>query len=142
MNLTKVPMTFWIIGVIALLWNLMGLSAFLYDVTMTPERLAELPVEMQEIYNNNPFWVKTAYGVATIGGTLGAIGLLMRKGWSVTLFLLSLLGIIIQTSYNFFGTNLREFATTEELILPVMVMIIALFLWYYAKKATSRGWFT
>jgi hypothetical protein len=140
MNTTKVPVTFWIIGVIALLWNLMGLMAYYGDMTISQDALSNMSEDWQQMYLTQPIWVKIAYGLATIGGTLGAIGLLMRKKWAVPVFLISLIGIVIQVSYNLFGTKLMEIASSSELMLPIMIVLIALFLWYYAKKSASRGW--
>ena len=48
------PIWFWVAGVIALLWNLIGLMAFVVQMTMTEETMAALSVAEQEIYKNMP----------------------------------------------------------------------------------------
>ena len=37
----KPPTSFWVIGVVFLLWNLLGLFGYYTQVTMTPEVMAE-----------------------------------------------------------------------------------------------------
>tara|TARA_Y100000385_G_scaffold284131_1_gene341603 strand:- start:150 stop:302 length:153 start_codon:yes stop_codon:yes gene_type:complete len=39
---SSVPVIYWVIAAIALIWNLMGLYAFYADMTMTPESLAAM----------------------------------------------------------------------------------------------------
>ncbi|MFT4629882.1 MAG: hypothetical protein ACI9WC_001880 [Arenicella sp.] len=36
----ELPVWFWAIGVLALLWNAVGMMAFLADINQTPETLA------------------------------------------------------------------------------------------------------
>ena len=34
---TKIPWWFWLITILALFWNLMGVGAFIADISVTPE---------------------------------------------------------------------------------------------------------
>ena len=139
-NLTKPPFTFWIIAAIALLWNLMGVAAFYSDMTITAESLAAMTPEMQEYYQTNPLWNKLAYGIAVIAGSLGGIALLLRKVWAVPLFVLSLVAVLINNVYTYLFSGVGSSATGSQVALSAMVTLIAVFLWYYAKKAASRYW--
>ena len=79
MTATKPSTLFWIIAIIALLWNLSGVAAFAGDILMTEEALATLTEAQQELYKSTPVWLKFVYGVAVFSGTLGCILLLMKK---------------------------------------------------------------
>ncbi|MCF6356805.1 MAG: hypothetical protein L3J54_03275 [Draconibacterium sp.] len=85
-------------------------------------------------------WHKLVYGIATICGLLGAIGLLMKKRWAITLFLISLVAVAIQFLYGLFGTNASEAYGVFAIIMPIIVTIISALLWYYAKKCEAKGW--
>ena len=135
----KVPTSFWIIAVIALLWNLMGLAAFFSDVMMSAETLAALPEAQQELYNNNPSWLKVIYGIATIGGTLACIGLLMRKSWCVILFLVSLIAVLVQMGYSLAMTNVVEVMGSHVAVMSAMVILTSIFLYYYSNKSRAQG---
>ncbi|MBN2868591.1 MAG: hypothetical protein JXK08_07965, partial [Flavobacteriaceae bacterium] len=53
----KPPIWFWIVSVIALLWNAMGVMAYLGQAFLTEEALAAMPPEQQEIYSiDYPAW--------------------------------------------------------------------------------------
>lgn len=141
MTTSKVPTTFWVIAAIAILWNIMGVFAFATDIMMSPETLATLSPEQQELYASNPAWMKIVYGIATITGLLGAIGLIMRKSWASKLFLVSLIAVILQMGYTIFATNAREvLGNNQALMFPIIVILIAAFLWFYARKGERRGW--
>lgn len=83
----KPSAAFWIISVLALLWNLLGVMAYIMQVTMTPEALQALPAEQQALYTNVPAWATAAFAVAVWGSTLGCILLLLRKKLSTLFFI-------------------------------------------------------
>jgi len=130
---------FWIIGIVALIWNLMGVYAYLQDAYMSAEDLAALPAELQALYENVPAWVTGAYAIAVFGGTLACILLLMKKKLATTLFLVSLLGIIIQMSYGIFMSKAIEVQGSIAIIMSVVVLVIGVFLLWYSKKQVSIG---
>lgn len=108
---------------------------------MSPETLSTLPDGQRELYESNPLWSKLLYGLGTIGSLIASIGLVMRKSWSIPLFLMALVAIIIQMFYGWFVTNSIEvLGTTAGLTFPIIIILIAIFLWYYAKKAQTNGW--
>ena len=76
---SNTPNWFWILGGIAVVWNLMGLMAFAAQMMMTEESLAALPEEQQEIYKNLPAWINIFFAFAVIGGTAGSLLLLMKN---------------------------------------------------------------
>jgi len=130
---TKAPIWFWVIAVIALLWNLMGLMAFVIDTTMSAEAIAELPADHQALINSTPIWVKIAYGLAVVCGTLGSIGLLMRKRWAFPVFVVSLLGVIAQQTHIFFLSDTLKVLGNSILALPILVLTGAILLVIFSK---------
>lgn len=131
---------FWIIAVIALIWNIMGVMAYLGQAYMTDEEKALMPEAEQALYTDIPAWVTAAFALAVFGGLLGALALLLRKKWATPIFLISLLGIIVQMIYNFFISGAMDVYGPGGMIMPVMVLIIGFFLVWYSKKATANGW--
>ncbi len=137
---TKKPqIDFWIIGIAALIWNLMGVYFYLQQAYMTDEDLAALPQEQQALYENIPSWVTAAFAIAVFGGTLACILLLLRKKLATTIFTVSLLGIIAQNSHTFFMSDAMENIGIVSLILSAMVILIGVFLLWYSKKKETAG---
>ncbi|MFT7034167.1 MAG: hypothetical protein ACJA2S_002677 [Cyclobacteriaceae bacterium] len=125
---------FWIISVIALIWNLMGVFAYLAQAFMTDEMKALLPETEREMYDNKPAWATAAFAIAVFAGLIGAIGLLMRKGWTAALFILSLIGILAHQVYIFFISGFMNGANASQMIMPLLVTVIGFFLVWYSKS--------
>lgn len=135
----KPEIAFWIIGIIALIWNLMGVAAYLMQAYMTEEDLLALPIEEQALYADIPAWVTAAYALAVFGGALGCILLLLRKKLATVVFMISFVSIVAQASYNIFMSSATEVYGPAAFMMPAMVIIIAVFLIWYSKKKASQG---
>ena len=129
-----------IISYTAIAWNFLGLLAFIMQQLMTDEMIKSLPQAEQELYTSLPAWYVIAYGLAVFAGFLGSIFLLLRKKLSVTLFLVSLIGIFVQTFYTFFMSNTFAVYGYRSAILPLFVIILAIFLYSYSKRLLQEGY--
>jgi len=136
----KVPMWFWIVAVLALLWNALGVMAYLMQVMMTPETLALMPDAERALYENVPPWVTGAFAIAVFGGTLGSLALLLKKAIAYVLLLLSFIAILAQMTYNVFMSKALEVYGPGGLAMPIMTLGIGLSLIFIAKSAKTRGW--
>ncbi len=134
------PAWFWVVSIVALVWNLIGLAAFVMQVLMTEEAIAALPEEQQPLYESIPVWATLAFAVATIGGTLGCVGLLKRKAWSFPVFVLSVLGVLVQVGRIFLLTDALGILGPQAVVMPLMVIVIGIALIVYSKSAISKGW--
>ena len=140
-NSTNKPTTgFWVISVIALIWNLIGVMNYVGQAYMTDEMLASLPEAQQDLYQNIPAWVTAAFAIAVFGGTLGSLLLLLKKKLASIIFSISILAIIIQMAWVLFVSKTLEVNGAMGALLPVLVIIIGAFLVSYSKKATANGW--
>lgn len=136
----KPSVLFWIIAVIAFIWNGMGAMAYLGQKMMTAEDLDILPEAERALYLDMPIWATSAFAIAVWGGLLGAIFMLLRKKWAKTLFLISLVGIIVQMVYNFFISGAMDVYGPGGMIMPILVIVIGIFLVWYCNKAIAEGW--
>lgn len=137
---TAVPVWFWIVAIVALIWNLMGAMAYIDQMSMTPEVLAALPDEQRVLYETVPAWATGAFAIAVFGGVLGCLLLLLKKKLAITLFIISLLGVLVQMFHSFFMTNSFEVFGPGGLIMPIMVIIIAILLIWFSKTAKTKDW--
>ncbi len=126
------------VAILALLWNLLGASAYLMDVTMSPEAVAKMGAAERAMYASRPAWFVVAYASAVWFGVAGSLGLLLRKRWATPLFLLSLLGLIAQDLALFSRPEVR--ADTTVVLLQALVFVIALSLVMLARKAERKTW--
>ena len=140
MYAAKRPSSVLVIAVLALLWNVFGLFSFYLHVTAGPDVVATWPEAQQQIAATTPRWVFVPFAIATIGGVLGSLGLLLGKRWAVPVLLLSLLGIVIQFGSIYAITPTWALTGIGGAALPLCIALVALFLWLYARKAAARGW--
>lgn len=137
----KRPAWFWIVAVLALLWNLFGLAMFWMQYNMTPEQLAQLPEAQRELQAAFPMWLWAINGLAVIAGTLGSILLLMGKRLALPVFWVSLVAVVVLFGYCLFpGRMLEVLGAAQALPMPILVTVVAALLVWFARKATARGW--
>ncbi|MFK7766376.1 MAG: hypothetical protein AB8B55_04085 [Mariniblastus sp.] len=135
-----VPKWFLAVAVIAVLWNVLGLMAFVAQMMMTDAQMAELPTDQRTLFENMPMWVKVTFAVAVFAGTIGSVGLVMRQKWAMPVLLLSLFGVIGQQTYMFFLSNTIEVMGAANMVLPILVLIVAIALVWFSRRAISEGW--
>ncbi|TMO76771.1 hypothetical protein CWC17_02990 [Pseudoalteromonas sp. S3785] len=124
----------------ALIWNLLGVFAFVMHLMMTPEMISKLPLDQQAAYSNVPLWSTIAFAVAVLGGTLGCILLLAKNALATPIFALSLVAIFIQQFYNFFVINSIKMLGISAVFMPILVIVIAFLLLYLSIKSKQQGW--
>ena len=128
--------SFWAIGAIALIWNVMGVINFF--VQMNPDVLAAYRESERAIIEGRPAWATGAFAIAVFGGALGCLLLLLRKSAAYYLFIASLLGVIVTMTHTL-GVGI-DFGLGEILGSILMPLVVAVFLIWYSKQAESKGW--
>ena len=128
--------SFWAIGAIALIWNVMGAINFVAQ--MNPDMLAAYRESERAIIEGRPAWATIAFAIAVFGGALGCVLLLLRKSAAFYLFIASLLGVIV-TMMHTLGAGI-DFGLGEILGIILMPLVLAAFLIWYSKWAESKDW--
>lgn len=134
------PTLFWVIGWGALLWNAMGVTAYISTVTMSPEMAANLPDAQRELMANTPAWATGAFAFAVFGGAAGSLFMLMKKKLAYPLFWVSLVGITVQLFHSLFLSNSIEVYGPGGAVMPIMVLLFGIGLVWYSKKAIDENW--
>ena len=138
--MSKSPLWFKIVAVVALLWNLIGCLAFASDIRLTPDDIAKLPDAQQALYSSRPSWAVAGTAVAVIGGALGSVALLLGKKWALPVLVASLIGIVVQDYAMFILADGAALAGTTAVVLQALVLLIAIVLLLLSKKGIARSW--
>jgi hypothetical protein len=136
--MTQTPKWYMPVTILALLWNLIGCAAYLSDVMLTPEDVAQMPADQQALYAARPVWAVAAYAIAVWGGALGSLGLVLKKRWASPLLMASVAGLIVQDA-ALFGLSPVPISPVVY-VLQGMVLVIGLALVRLAGTASTRGW--
>jgi len=137
---TKAPTWFKATAIIALIWNLLGVIAYLSQAFMPPELLEAMPEAERALFENTPAWVTAAFATAVWGGALGSLLLILRKSAAFQVFIISLIGIVAQLSWNLFFGKTMEVYGPGSMVMPIMVLLIGIYLVFFAKSSKSKGW--
>ncbi len=128
--------SFWAIGAVALIWNVMGVINFF--VQMNSDTLASYPESHRAIIEGRPAWATGGFAIAVFGGALGCLLILLRKLAAYYLFIASLLGVIVTMTHTL-GVGI-DFSLGEILGIILMPLVVAVFLIWYSKWAESKCW--
>jgi len=135
----RVHWSFWAVGAVALIWNVMGVMNFI--VQMNADALASFPDSHRAIIEGRPAWATGGFAIAVFGGALGGLLLLLRKSAAYYLFIASLLGVIVAHTHAFgIASSVFDFGAFDILMMILMPLVVAVFLIWYSKWAKRKGW--
>lgn len=136
----KPPLWFWIVGVLMLLWNGLGVMAYIAEATMSAEALQALPEGQRALIVSRPAWATAAYAVAVFGGVAGCLLLLIRRRSAIPVLVLSLVGVLVQLGHAFGIAGAWDVVGPTGAVLPALVLAGSLFLVWFARRARAKGW--
>ena len=135
-NDVGVHWSFWAIGAVGLIWNVLG--AINFFVQMNADSLAAYREVEQALIAGRPAWATVAFAIAVFGGSLGCLLLLLKKSSAFYLFIASLLGVIATMTHSL-GVDV-DFGPGEIVGIVLMPLAVAAFLIWYSKHAEGKGW--
>ena len=125
----RAPAWLRIVAAVGLLWNCIGVYAYLATVGVVKGGEGMTMAQM-------PAWVVGAFAISVFGGLLGCLGLLLLMRWSKLLLLLSFVALLAQDVWKF----ALYAGPAEQLPLTIAVNLIALLLVWLAYSADGKGW--
>lgn len=132
-----VPAWFWIVAVLALLFEAFGCLMYWTQVSTDP---ATLPVDQRAMQEAMPVWMTAAYGIAVWVGLVGAVLLLLRHRHATTLLLVSLVAVIVQFGGILLVPELREMIPPSGYAGPIVIALIVYGIWHFSRYARKQGW--
>jgi hypothetical protein len=138
---TKIKPTkvFWIIGVLALFWFIVGVIVF-FSQTYASDVLANAVPDVQtEFVMDKPLWVNITYAIYVWCGLFGSIFLLAQKKIAYFFFVISFIGAIIRMAYNVITINIIDVYGKVGIALVIVTLFVTVFLMIFSKKAKKVG---
>ncbi len=131
--------SFWAIGAVALIWNVMGGINFFAQ--MNADVLAAMPDSHRAIVEGRPAWATGGFAIAVFGGALGGLLLLFRKSAAYYMFIASLLGVIVTMIHTLrIASSTIDLSPFEIVMMILMPLLVAAFFIWYSKQARRKGW--
>ncbi|MTE25624.1 hypothetical protein [Winogradskyella ouciana] len=136
----KPPIWFWIVSVIALIWNGMGVHGYLSQAYETAAYTDTYTTDQLEVMNNLPAWYTALFAIAVFSGALGCLLLLIRKKTAKLFLILSFIAATIQMIYFLFIADLNGVDFSANKIMAYIIIVFAAFLVWFAKHSASKRW--
>lgn len=137
----KVPTWFRIAAIVLVLWELMGCFACFSQIRLGAAAMGPVDDWSLKYYAALPVWYNWVYLVATLGGLLGGIALLLRDRRAVPLFWISLAAIVVMFGYAFAATDLIAHKGLGQVLpFPMFIAVVGLFSIWLAGHAARKGW--
>ena len=135
----KPPTSFYIIGAVFLVWNIIGFMFYLQHAMMTPENVPEgVNATMLAFMDATPVWATSAYAIAVNVGMLACIMLLLRRSIAFPLFVVSLVGALILDFDSFVLRDVVAIWGDGAYIVPSAVVIIGVVEICYSRSIANR----
>ena len=133
---------FWVIGGLLAVWNLSGLYQYYLASTITPDQLKDAGYSAVQVAHvlGTPAWAHSGYAIAVNAGVLGVIFLLLRKSWAIPMFVLSLIGALVQYLDAFLLRGALEHFNPWWLLVPISVIVVCILEIWYSRRAKAKGW--
>lgn len=139
--MSKRPAWFVALAVLLLLWAVAGVASLGAHVFAGEKMAAEQGAWDLAYYRALPAWFAWDYALATLAALAGAVALLMRSRQALKLYVLSLVGVVIQFGYVFVGTDLLAHKGAAATVpFPLFIVLMACVQIALAHFATKRGW--
>ncbi len=138
---TKTPWHVWLVGVIALLFNSIGVFDFVMSMAqgakyqasagMTPDQIAH--------YQQMPAWMTVVWAVGVFGAFLASILLLLRRQQALPVFIGSLAAFLVSLFYTYVLTNGGAVMGQQMAITSAVIAGLLVFFSGYCRYMTLRG---
>ena len=136
----KPAIWFWIVSIIALLWNLMGVNAYIQQAYRTEAVMSQMTPEQMALLDARPLWVTALFAIAVFAGVIGCLLLVFKKKLAINILILSFLTATIQQIWWFTTDGPSMMDQFSGTIMPIMIIIICALLVWFSKKSAAKGW--
>jgi hypothetical protein len=138
---SAVPLWYWVIAAVALLWNLLGCAFFGIEIFAQEAMMESMTEDQKEWARSIPGWIYFVYGLAVSTGLVGSIGLFMRRGWTIAMFAICLVAVIVQMVYTMIIGGGIQVMGPSGLVMPSLVIVFSAALLWFSWFARGRNWF-
>ena len=137
----RTPWHLWLVGVIAVLFNAIGVFDYVMSMSQGAAYMARAGMTPAQIahYQEMPGWMTVIWTVGVWGAMLGSVLLLLRKGLAVPVFAVSLAAFLVSLLYTYVLTDGGEIMGAQMAIASAVITVLLLFFLWYSWLMTKRG---
>lgn len=140
-DVTRTPWHLWVVGVLALLFNAIGIVDFVMTMSQGAEYLAQagMTPEQTDHYLKFPGWMNVVWAVGVFGAIIASVLLLLRRKLATTLFVVSLAAFVLNLLYNYVLSDGARTLGQQMAIASAVIFVVLVLLTLYAWRMAKRG---
>ena len=137
----RVPWHFWLVCVVAVLWNGFGAYDFTMSLLKGDAYFETMGMTEAQIaaYHQMPSWSIAVWALGVWGSVAGSMMLILRSRYALHAFIASLAGLVLSLIYTHLLSNWGELAGQMGMIMNAVIFAGCVFFVWYARAATRWG---
>lgn len=137
----KTPWHLWLVGVIAVLFNAIGVFDFVMSMAQGASYMASAGMTPDQIahYLEMPLWMKAVWAIGVWGAILGSVLILLRNKLAFAVFGVSLAAFLFSLIYTYVLTDGGEIMGGQMAITSVVITVLLLFFMWYSRLMAKRS---
>lgn len=137
----KTPWHLWLVGVIALLFNSVGVFDFVMSMAQGATYLASAGMTPDQIahYQQMPGWMTAVWAVGVFGAFGASILLLLRRRQALPVFIVSLAAFLVSLVYTYLLTNGGAVMGPQMAVMSAVIAGLLVCFAGYSHFMTRRG---
>lgn len=135
----QAPWHLWAVCLLSLCWNGFGAYDYVMSVSLNAGYLKNYPPEMADMIRSFPVWATSAWALGVWGSVAGSVLLLLRSRHATTAFLISAVAALVTFVFDFTLKLPAELDTTMNKVIPLVILMMIVAQWYYARRMSEAG---
>ena len=139
--LARTPWHLWLVGMIAVLFNSIGVFDFVMAMTQGEKYMASAGMTPEQIahYRDMPAWMTAVWAIGVWSAFLASILLLLRRKLAFPVFVLSLAAFLTSLLYTYVLTDGGAVMGRQMAITSGVITVLLLFFSWYSHAMGKRG---
>jgi hypothetical protein len=136
----RTPWHLWLVGIVGLLWSLMGVVSFMLTEMKVEAVMSRYPQAQRDYFESFPLWAVAFWAIGVFGGVIGCILLLLKNRLASLVLLVSFIGAIVSNLGGLFLLGgMKVMQETGGLGFTAVPIVIGALLAYYAHAMSKKG---
>ena len=141
--LKKTPWHLWLVGIVAVLFNSIGVFDFVMSMSRGADYMASAGMTPEQIahYLDMPGWMTVVWAVGVFGAIVASICVLLRRKLAFPVFVVSLAAFLVSLLYTYVLTNGGAIMGSQMAITSAVIAGLLAFFSWYSRVMAARGVF-
>lgn len=135
----RAPWHLWVVGVLAILWNLGGVMDYTLTQTGNAAYMDQFTTEHLAYFASWPAWFEGFWALGVWGAFAGSVLLLFRSRFACHAYIVSLVGILGTSFWTITSPMPKSMNSPGLWAFNALIILSVILLAYYSRRMTAAG---